>query len=338
MQTTEQRLRHARKQGDPSQLASALAEHAEFLAQGGRLREARDLLDEAAALHQQLRHGYDEVRCTHLAATMSRFIGDLEGACERARRALERASPNTPEAVSAAAELAESLGVRGEAELAAEYWHLAITHAEAAGALATSIAAMQRRRAMLLAGNKQWVPALDALSQARALYRAHGDASDALRTLIEIATALGHQGQTGEAHQRWHEAWTEAQAQNDLQALSDLRLLQASLLLRENDLGAAREVAAQARQAALDASMPVNYVAASMMISELAEHAHAEQEAYAALATGWATLSDLLGREAAAETFRPSLQALRGRLGEVRFAAAKHAYEEQQRQARATIH
>ena len=338
MRTTEQRLRHAREQGDPGQLAFALAEHAESLAQSGHLREARDLLDEAAALHQQLQHDYDEVRCTHLAATMSRFIGDLEGACERARRALERASPNTPEAVSAAAELAESLGVQGDAELAAEYWHLAITHAEAAGALATSIAAMQRRRATLLAGNKQWAPALEALSQARALYRAQGDASDALRTLIEIATALGHQGQTDEARQRWHEAWADAQAQNDLQALSDLRLLQASLLLQQNDLGAAREVAAQARQAALDASMPVNYVAASMMISELAEHVHAEQEAYAALATGWATLSDFLGREAAAETFRPSLQALRGRLGEVRFAAAKHAYEEQQRQARATIH
>ncbi|MFC5741337.1 hypothetical protein [Dyella tabacisoli] len=338
MQTTEQRLRHAREQGEPSQLAFALAEHAEPLARSGRLHEARDLLDEAAALHHQLQHDYDEVRCTHLAATLSRIVGDLEGACERARRALEQASPHTPEAVSAAAELAESLGVQGDAELAAEYWRLAITHAEAAGALATSIAAMQRRRAMLLASREQWASALDALSEARALYRAQGEAGDALRTLIEITTALGHQGQANEAHQRWQEAWAEAQAQDDPQARSDLRLLQASLLLQENNVGSAREAAAQARQAALDASMPVNYVAASMMISELAEHAQAEQEAYAALATGWATLIDLLGREAAAETFRPPLQALRSRLGDERFTAAKHAYEEQQRQARVTIH
>ena len=335
MQTTEQRLGYARRKGQPGPLAMALTDHAGQLSQHGRLSEARALLDEAAVLHHQLHNAYDEVRCLHLAATLSRFIGDLDGSCERATRALHLAQAHTQEAASSAAELAECWSVHGDAQQSAHYWRIAIEHAEAAGALPAPLAGMYRRHAMSLAGIAQWDDAFDALLQARELYVSQNDKTNALRALIETTTALIEQGKLADAYNYWDKSWLEAQAIHDLPAQADLRLIQASLFLKSGEGNAARDTAAQARQAALDANMPVNYVTASMMIAELAEHAHDLEASYAALATGWATLSDLLGREVAAESFRPRLQALRDRIGDARFAEIKHAYEAKRREERA---
>ncbi|GLQ89928.1 tetratricopeptide repeat protein [Dyella flagellata] len=335
MQSTEQRLLYARRQKRPGPLAVALTEHADQLSRQGQLSEARTLLDEAAALHRQLRHAYDEVRCLHLAATLSRFVGDLDGSRERATRALQQAQAHTPEAASSAAELAESWNTCGDAEQSARYWLIAIEHAEAAGALPGPLAGMYRRCAMSLAGSAQWHAAMDALAKARALYLGQDDKANALRTLIETTTAWVAQDKLGDAYHHWDQSWSEAQAISDLPAQADLLLIQASLHLKSGEHEAARKTTAKARQAALDANMPVNYVTTSLMLAELAEHAQDLEASYAALATGWATLGNLLGREVAAESFRPHLQALRERLGEARFAEVKHRYEAKRREQRA---
>jgi hypothetical protein len=76
---------------------------------------------------------------------------------------------------------------------------------------------------------------------------------------------------------------------------------------------------------------PVLYVGASVALSELAEARGDQVAAYEALAVGWATLGDLLGRDGATSVFRPRMQALEARLGPASFAEARAAYEARRR-------
>jgi hypothetical protein len=69
------------------------------------------------------------------------------------------------------------------------------------------------------------------------------------------------------------------------------------------------------------------------VIAELAEAAGNRQEAYAALATGWATLGDLLGSDAARLSFEPKLRDARARWGPMAFDEIKKAYEALRRSA-----
>src|SRR5437899_5193434 len=101
----ESRLAEARRNNDVDALAKALTEHADVLVRAGELDRARAELDEAAAIHRAKGRVYDEARCTHLAATLARLTGDLDGARQRAEHALKLAEPGTPIAVSALTEL-----------------------------------------------------------------------------------------------------------------------------------------------------------------------------------------------------------------------------------------
>jgi hypothetical protein len=66
-------------------------------------------------------------------------------------------------------------------------------------------------------------------------------------------------------------------------------------------------------------------------MADLSEVAGDEAGAYAALATGWATVSDVLGPEAARLAYEPRLRALRERLGSERFDDVKRSYEARSR-------
>ena len=101
--------------------------------------------------------------------------------------------------------------------------------------------------------------------------------------------------------------------------------------MRRGDWGEALRRLDQARQGALDCRDPVTYLLASVQASEAAEKGKDLQAAYGRLATAWTTLSDLLGREIAAEQVRPCLQALRNRLGQETFRKAKQNYEQSRR-------
>jgi tetratricopeptide (TPR) repeat protein len=62
-------------------------------------------------------------------------------------------------------------------------------------------------------------------------------------------------------------------------------------------------------------------------LARLAEHAGDDLGAYGTLATGWATVSDLLGPELARAAFEPVLREMRLRWGGERFDAARGAHE-----------
>jgi hypothetical protein len=69
------------------------------------------------------------------------------------------------------------------------------------------------------------------------------------------------------------------------------------------------------------------------VIAELSEAAGNRLQAYEALATGWATLGDLLGSEVARLSFEPKLRDARARWGPMAFDEIKNAYDAQRRSA-----
>src|SRR5262245_62585294 len=122
MTTIEQSRAHvaaARRRGETAALADALVSLAGDLVQLGDFEEARDALDEAAAINEQARRIDDERHCRQFSATLSRFLGDLDGARARVARAADLSPAGSPGAVSAAAELGEIALAAGDARAAA---------------------------------------------------------------------------------------------------------------------------------------------------------------------------------------------------------------------------
>jgi hypothetical protein len=110
-------------------------------------------------------------------------------------------------------------------------------------------------------------------------------------------------------------------------------LLAAAHALDRRDAAAAMSAAQSARAEALAANAPASYIGASHAIAQLAESAGDRLAAYAALATGWVTLGDLLGPDLARMSFEPKLKELRERWGVAAFDAVKKSYEAQRRGA-----
>jgi hypothetical protein len=90
----------------------------------------------------------------------------------------------------------------------------------------------------------------------------------------------------------------------------------------------------EARQGALDVVDAVSYLVAAISASQAAEDMGDFETAYARLAIAWASLSDLLDANTAAQMIRPELEGLRERLGTDDFTAAKHQYEKKRRSMR----
>ena len=108
---------------------------------------------------------------------------------------------------------------------------------------------------------------------------------------------------------------------------ADLSFLAAVRALDAGDGGTALKHVRAARRHALDGVAPLAYLAACVAESALSEALGDDEVAYGSLATGYATLGDLVGRELSADTFGGLLSDLRARWGAERFAAAKAAYE-----------
>ena len=94
-----------------------------------------------------------------------------------------------------------------------------------------------------------------------------------------------------------------------------------------NLVPAALAAARSAREHALQAVAPAQYASTALAIAQLSEVIGDRLGSYAALATGWATLGDLLGQELASATFEPKLRELRDRWGADSFDAVKATYE-----------
>ena len=106
-----------------------------------------------------------------------------------------------------------------------------------------------------------------------------------------------------------------------------LMLSDAAAAFEAGQLGTAARHAAAARQQALHARSAPGYISAVAACAALSEAGGDRPGAYGALAVGWATLGDLIGRDAAAAVFAPMLGSARRRWGEAVYEQAKAGAE-----------
>ncbi len=325
LQATTDQVAQARARDDAPRLADALLRHANALAAAGRLADAATALDEALALHRRHHASEDLRRCLLLAAELLRMQGRHGEAVERAREALALAPDGTPEHAQAQAVLGEIALSGGDAAGAERAL-------DAALAVVPEHPAWRHSRARARAALGRFDEAAQDLEAARDRCAARGDGPAARRAAIEAATAWHHAGRHDRSAALVAQTLAQARAVHDESALGALELLQATAALERRDAQAAAEHARAARAHALASRAADTYVGATLTLSTLAGHAGDDVAAYGALATGWATLSDLLGPELARAAFEPPLRALRLTWGVARFDAARSAYEATRRQ------
>jgi tetratricopeptide (TPR) repeat protein len=296
------------------------------LVDAGRLDEALSALDRLATEQRERGDGIAESRTMRQAAGLSRALGDNKGALRRARRAVACSGDDRDEHAVALVELGESLLAIGDNMTAAKAFADATSVEGAAGFDSAGQIALLRKRAQALAAAGRVDDATDALDDARALAITIDDDESELRLLVEIATLL-----VGEHRPGWDRALDiarEAALQSgDDTAVADVAMLTASTALDAGDLPVALDAAEQARAAALRSVNPAAYVGSSLAIAMAAEQSGDRLRAYTALATGWATLGDLLGAEAARDVFEPQVAAMRDRWGAEEFGRVKDEHD-----------
>jgi len=293
----------------------------------GDLVAARSALRRLADRAESAGRRASASRALRLSAALDRVLGDTADAAATARRAAELAGTERDLVAAAHDELGEALLTLGHADGAADAFGRAADAAAAAG-LGTA-PALRRKQAYALATGGHATAAADVLTDL-----AGDSAEPAARAAMLVQAAAGAAGTTGAA-----DLWTAARAAVDAtgggagtQALrADLAFVAAAEALQRGDLAGALAQVRAARRHALDAINPLSYTAAAVAESSLAEHAGDDESAYGSLATGYATLGDLVGRQLSAQTFEGPLLELRRRWGQDRFAAAKAAYEASRR-------
>jgi tetratricopeptide (TPR) repeat protein len=261
------------------------------------------------------------------------MAGDPRGARTRAHRALDLVAPETPIAVSALTELGEDDAAEGRFAEAANYYASAIDAATGAAFTDVAIAALFRRRAGALARAGRHPQALQDLERASERFARGGDMKSSVRVRVEKATVAQEGGDLATAERIALGARQQAEGIGDHLALSDLDLLSSAAAVQRGHLDTALAFARDARAEALVAVAPHLYTAATLAIAELAERTGDRVGAYAALATGWATLRDLLGAELAEATFEPRLRDVETRWGAAEFASVRAEYETSRRAA-----
>ena len=329
-----ERLAQARRAGEPAALAEALVERANQHVLRGELSVARAELDEATALHHDRGSHYDEARCAQLAAALYRLTGDYAAARARAGAALAASGGDNPAAVAALAELGDIALAEKQGGTAVDAYTRALDLGHALGPNPPAEALLLRHRAMARALSGDALAAADDLEQALVRLDAGDDVATARRVRVEFATACQDGGDLARAVAVVDAAWPQAEAAADHAVLADLALLRSAQALARDDAPAALAHAATAREHALAGRAPQAYIAAAVALGQLHETLGERAAAYAALASGWVTLADLLGPELARQAFQPPLAGLRARWGAAAFDAVKRDYEARQRQAR----
>jgi hypothetical protein len=119
----------------------------------------------------------------------------------------------------------------------------------------------------------------------------------------------------------------------DAASQAQLAMLEGALLVQQGNLAAATDATEQARQHALDAVAPMDYLASCIALAELADLLDDHSRAYEVMAVALVTLADLLGLDQARALAEPELRDLRRRWGAGEFDTVKGAYEEQRRAA-----
>jgi hypothetical protein len=328
------------------------------LAAAGRLAEAAREFQRAAAVHRRAGRADDEVRCLVLLAQCRRLAGNVTGAATALDRAgrlapadaaldVERAEIEVArgDLAAAVAALDRAIGPPGAAPeaRAGAVWtderseegrrHLKGARARASGAsanvtAASQLAALARRRGMIQAARGNLSDADRDLATAAALLADAGQERAAARVLVERATALQGRPSAAAAVREAHRAVEQS---GDRALAGELDLLDGAAAVTAGRLSDAEALCRSAREHALSAVEPTLYVGASLALSRLADLRGDPVGAYEAIAVGWATLADLIGREGAAAVFQPHLAELEQQWGASAFAAARNAYEDRRR-------
>lgn len=322
----ESKLAAARESGDDEEVAEVLVELANAAVSAGRMEDARDALDEAAAVHEAAGRTAEEARCRCYAATVSRFGGDVEGAEERAERAESIAGPGTGAAMSAAVELGEVAFARRQGRVAAQHIERALDHGRRAGLSVLGQATLLRRQAQAWALAEDFGNAVAGMRQARRLFDAAGDRVAAARAWAEEATALFQANRPEESQAALEGAMAQATAAGDDLAIASLEMLRATGLLRADDGAGALAAARSARDHARAAGNAFAFTSATMAISMLCDQSGDRIGAFGALVDGWAALAAMADPEAAEATIRPRIEELAATWGREEFARVRDLF------------
>jgi tetratricopeptide (TPR) repeat protein len=309
----------------PEDRAEALMVEARDRLVNGEVSEAGDLLDQVAAIWREQGNTFEEARALRLAASLARHEGRLDDAAMRATLAVTIAPEGKPQA-AAEAEQARVAAAEGNLALAVAAWERAVAEAEA-----DELPLYLDELGQALAQNGRAADAAGAFRRERDVLAAADQPARAARALLSGATALQTAGSRPLAEELSAEAEQAATEAGDHDALAQLALLASARALEARELGEARREAERARSESLAARSPLTYVGAAVALAGMAEAAGDRLEAYASLAKGWATLSDLLGSDQARGAFEPALLDLKARWGDEPFASVKAEYEESRR-------
>ena len=323
---TADHLAQARTQPDAARLADALLRHANALAAAGKLAEASAALDEALQVQRQRDSRDDMLRCLLLSAELLRLQGRREEASGRVHEGLALTAPGSIDHAQARAIAGEIALSNGDAAGAEHAFDIAL-------AIARDAPAWWRARARARAALQRFEEAALDLEAVRDLCARSRDGASARHAAVEAATAWQQARRFDRANALVTTTLADARAANDEAALGALELLNTTTALARQDGAAARAHAQAARTHALAARAPDTYIGAAVALARLAAQAGDDTAAYGTLATGWATISDLLGPELARATFEPLLREQRLRWGAERFDAARADYEASRRAA-----
>lgn len=325
--------------------ADALLQQADALTRSGQWRQAAALIDAAAALQHAQGCPDDAARSLQLAATLHRLNGETAAARQRVQQALDLCGHTSATAVPLLAELGDiALAEHAPADAAPAFTQ-ALDLARSTHAPAEVQTALLQRRALAQARAGRADAAIDDLEQALTLISAlvsapeptpgtpHDHGATARQIRVALATACQDNGRPDRAETLIESTRPLAEAAADHAVLADLALLQAARALDRGDATAALALARQAREQALAGRAPAAYIGAVTAIAQLAETGGDRTTAYATLASGWATLTDLLGADLARQTFQPLLLAQRQRWGIGAFDTVRHDWETRRRQA-----
>jgi tetratricopeptide (TPR) repeat protein len=322
----------AQPPSDRDDEALELMRAAAALAPEGEWSEAAARLGLAAALHAEAGRDYDEARCLQMAATLRRSGGELDDAAALIERSRAIDHGDDRLLLSILAEQAEIASAAGELDAAVDAWSATLAQAPKAALAADGTSALLRGRAAALVAVDRVSDAAADFDAARGLLAPEHGAPLAGFVRTEQARLLLDHGHTAEAERVLEQLDNELGGPpKDDHLLAELLVARARIARAAGDMSDALTAARGARDAALAAVAPVPYFAGSVEMAEVQAATVGPTEAYSTLATALATLSDVLGADAARSWVEPVLIAFRARWGVEAFEQAKADYERRRR-------
>ncbi len=316
--------------GKQRQLALTDAQRA---VQRGDWRCAARELERAAELARIDGDATRAAHCLQMAAALHRARGAGVEALAAASRAGKVAGRDPRARFAASAEFGEALIAQGEFERAAAAYRQALATADAIGLPRWARATVLRRLAEADAGRGALAEAWHGYDAAAQEMVRVSDALAAAWIHVEHANCAREAGALEHARQLVGRPGLLLLAGEEPHLASERLLLIARLALANGRFAAAAESARLARASALEAVAPLSYYAAAVALAEAFEGMGRHTDAYAALATAWATLGDVLGRDVAESWVAPILEAYRMKWGAEGFATAKAQHDARRKAA-----